>query len=116
MNQLEKEFETWIVDEVGIQDAAIFTKGTQVRNVALKFAQFQVNKNLPKQKHTSKLAEQFKSEGYTPHFNTLDSTTVAEEKCIKCICQPVYIGLYHIEKGIYRAISFCPECGNEYEF
>ncbi len=37
----EEDFEKWIVKEVGIQDAPIFSKGSQVRKVAIAFAAHQ---------------------------------------------------------------------------
>jgi len=46
-----KSFDKWLIDEIGIQDASIFTKGSLVREVALKWGRYsrkKQKKNLKK--------------------------------------------------------------------
>jgi len=39
-DHIETEFDSWIVKELGMQDASIYCKGTQVRNVAISYAKY----------------------------------------------------------------------------
>jgi hypothetical protein len=42
---MEKEFDKWLIKNIGIQDASIFSKGSQVRQVAIDFAKYKSNYN-----------------------------------------------------------------------
>lgn len=35
-----KSFDKWLEDEIGVQDAAMFTKGSLIREVALKWGRY----------------------------------------------------------------------------
>lgn len=44
LRRASRDFDKWIVKEVGIQDAPIFSKGSLVRDVAIKYAKHFIEK------------------------------------------------------------------------
>ena len=72
----------------------------------------------------SQLADQYRDEGYQPHYNKIDAEASAESSCEKCGHVMRYIGLKKEGReefsgqsySSYIAISHCDNCGNEYEF
>ncbi|MDD4972507.1 MAG: hypothetical protein PHT07_24005 [Paludibacter sp.] len=61
----------------------------------------------------AELADNYRANGYSDYYNRIDCENIAESKC-KCGGQPIYIGLKKDRSHV--AISFCPECGEEFEF
>ncbi|GIV43886.1 MAG: hypothetical protein KatS3mg035_1009 [Bacteroidia bacterium] len=67
----------------------------------------------------SKLAADYRNNGYAPHYNKIDAEAIEQINCEKCGYAMQYIGLKKDKEGFLRsyvAIGYCNNCGNDYEF
>jgi len=70
----------------------------------------------------SKIAKEYKEDGYDYYYSIIDADTAENIKCQKCNSKMEYIGLRKeladssIPSFSYIAICHCKNCGYEFEF